>query len=174
MLELSAIQVVRAYVDAQHDYATEDHDGDGMREYAQHFMSRDGKHDGLYWPTAPGQPESPIGPLVAGAHAEGYGPAAKGEKPHHPQPYHGYIYRILTRQGPHASGGAMDYVFSGHMIGGFALIAYPVKWGDSGIMTFIVNQDGTVYQKNLGPRTATLARAIGDYDPDPSWTKAQP
>ncbi len=172
--ELNAIQVCRAYVDAQREYATADHDNDHMREYAQHFLSRPGKHDGLYWPTAPGTPESPMGLLVADARAQGYGPRPKGEKPHRPQPYHGYFYRILTRQGPHAPGGAMDYVVQGHMIGGFALVAYPAKWGDSGIMTFIVNQDGTVYQKNLGPRTAALARAITEYDPDTSWTKQQP
>ena len=174
--ELSAIQVVRAYVDAQLDYASADRQADGLREYAQHFMSSPGKHDGLYWPAAAGEPESPIGPLVADARAQGYGPAAKGEtaQPHRPQPYHGYYYKILTRQGPHAPGGALDYVVNGHMIGGFALVAYPAKWGDSGIMTFIVNQDGVVYQKNLGPRTATLARAIAEYDPDPSWTKQQP
>jgi Protein of unknown function (DUF2950) len=172
--ELNAIEVCRAYVDAQRDYATADRQNDGMREYAQHFMSREDKHDGLYWPTPAGQPESPTGPLVAAARAEGY-PAAKGAaKPHHPQPYHGYVYHILTRQGPHAPGGALDYIVKGHMIGGFALIAYPAKWGDSGVMTFIADQDGIVYQKNLGPRTRTLAREIDAYDPDPSWTKQQP
>ncbi|MGH7015040.1 MAG: DUF2950 domain-containing protein [Stellaceae bacterium] len=172
--ELNAIQVCRAYVAAQRDYATADRDNDSMREYAQHFVSSPGKHDGLYWPTAPSAPESPMGLLVADARAQGYGPTPKGEKPHRPQPYHGYFYRILTRQGPHAPGGALDYVVDGHMIGGFALVAYPAKWGDSGIMTLIVNQDGIVYQKNFGPRTATLARAITEYDPDPSWTKQQP
>jgi hypothetical protein len=172
--ELDAIQVCRAYIEAQRDYAGADRQHDGMREYAQHFMSSSGKQDGLYWPTASGEPESPIGPLVAEARAQGYGPQAKGEKPHRPQPYHGYYYRILTRQGPHALGGAMSYVVQGHMIGGFALVAYPAKWGDSGIMTFIVNQDGVVYQKNLGLRTANLARQITEYDPDPSWTKQQP
>lgn len=172
--ELNAIQVCRAYVEAQRDYATADRDNDHMREYAQHFMSSPSKHDGLYWPTEAGEPESPIGPLVANARAQGYGPRPKGEKPHRPQPYHGYYYRILTQQGPHAPGGAMDYIVEGHMIGGFALIAYPAKWGDSGIMTFIVNQDGVVYQKNFGPRTAALARAITEYDPDPSWAKQQP
>lgn len=174
--ELNVIQVCRAYVDAQLDYASADRQGDGLREYAQHFMSSARKHDGLYWPVASGEEESPIGPLVADARAQGYGgqaaksQAAKG----HPQPYHGYYYKILTRQGAHAPGGALDYVVNGHMIGGFALVAYPAKWGDSGVMTFIVNHDGVVYQKNLGPRTAALARAIAEYDPDPSWTKQQP
>lgn len=174
--ELNAIQVARAYVDAQRDYATADRQGDGLREYAQHFVSTAGKHDGLYWLAAPGEPESPMGPLVAAARAQGYGPAAQSQNPPppHPQPYHGYYYRILKQQGANAPGGAMDYVFNGHMIGGFALVAYPAKWGDSGIMTFIVNQDGVVYQKNLGPNTAALARAITAYDPDSSWANQQP
>lgn len=172
--ELDSIQVCRAYVEAQREYAAADRQNDGMREYAQHFMSSQGKRDGLFWPTASGEPVSPIGPLVAEARAQGYGPQAKGQQPHRPQPYRGYYYRILTRQGPHAPGGTMNYVVQRHMIGGFALVAYPAKWGDSGIMTFIVNQDGVVYQKNLGPRTASLARQITEYDPDPSWIKQQP
>ena len=160
--ELNAIEVCRAYVEAQREYSSEDRTGDGFLEYAQHFLSRPGKHDGLYWPAAAGAAESPLGPLMAKARAAGYG--SKGA------PYHGYFYRILTAQGPHAPGGARDYIVKGHMIGGFALVAFPAKYGDSGVMTFIVGTDGAVRQKNLGRDSAKLARAMKSYDPDPSWT----
>jgi len=159
--ELNVIEVCRAYVEAQREYATQDRNGDGILEYAQKFRSAKGKHDGLYWESKPGEPESPVGPLVAAAHAEGY----------QVQPYHGYYYRILTTQGKDAPGGAYDYIAKGHMIGGFALIAFPAKWGDSGIITFIVGRDGVVYEKNLGPDTLALARKITVFDPDPSWKK---
>lgn len=161
--ELDAIEVCRAYVDAQRDYAAKDRTGDGLREYAQKFGSTPGKHDGLYWPVKQGEEASPLGPLVAEAHAEGYGGRGKHA------PYHGYYYKILTKQGRHAPGGAHDYLAHGHMIGGFALVAYPAQYGASGVMTFIVNQDGVVHEKNLGPRTATIARQMTSYDPDPSW-----
>lgn len=164
--ELSAIEVCLAYVDAQHDYATKDRNDDGFLEYAQRFVSRPGMHDGLYWPATDGEEESPIGPLMARARAEGY---AKTEGK--PTPYHGYYYRILTAQGPHAPGGALNYMVRGHLIGGFALVAYPAQYGASGIMTFIVNHDGEVFQKDLGPDTAKIAKAMTRYDPDPSWTK---
>ncbi len=121
--------------------------------------------DGLYWPVAAGAQESPLGPLMAAAEAQGYGGRHA--------PYHGYLYKILKRQGAHASDGARDYVVKGHMIGGFALIAYPAKWGDSGVMTFIVNQDGIVYERNLGRDTARLAPRISRYDPDAGWKAAQ-
>jgi hypothetical protein len=162
--ELDAIEVCRAYVDAQREYALTDRNGDGFLEYAQSFMSSPGKHDGLYWPTADDEPESPIGPLMARARAEGYS-TDQGR----PQPYHGYYYRILKAQGPHAPGGVEDYVVRGHMIGGFALVAYPAQYSSSGIMTFIVNHDGVVFQKDLGPETAEKAKAMDRYDPDPSW-----
>lgn len=163
--ELNAIETCLAIVDAEKDYASDERTGSGTVEYARRFVSRPGKTDGLYWPAAPGAPESPLGPLLAAAQAEGYG--------HGRAPYHGYYYRILTGQGPHAPGGPRDYVVSGHMIGGFALLAYPAKWGDSGVKTFIVNQDGIVHEKNLGRGTERAAHALTRYDPDPSWAVAE-
>lgn len=175
--ELSAIATCRAYVLAQWEYFTEgDHDNDGVAEYAQHFISSPGKRDGLYWDTAEGESPSPMGALVANARAEGYSVGQgrrrdvannKAATPHHP--YHGYYFRIIKSQGPYAPGGKYKYVINGNMIAGYALIAYPDKWGSSGVMTFIVNQQGRVYQKNLGPDTVRLAGAITEYDPDPSW-----
>ena len=167
--ELAVIQVCRAYVEAQLRYAALAAQSGAPPEYAQHFMSRAGRHDGLYWPTNPGEPQSPLGPLVAQARAAGYAPG-KGQG--RPQPYYGYYFRILTAQGPHAPGGARSYRVDGRMTGGFALIAYPAKYGDSGIMSFIVNQDGIVFEKNLGPQTAKTARQIVQYDPDSSWKPA--
>jgi Protein of unknown function (DUF2950) len=168
--ELSTIQTMLAYVDAQRDYAERQRQQSGVAEYAQHILSTPGKQDGLYWPTAEGEPPSPFGPLVASAHAAGYRRGAKGAGP---QPYHGYFFKVLTSQGPNAAGGAADYIVNGRMIGGFALVAWPARWGDSGVMTFIVNHEGVVYQTNLGPQTAELAPAITSFDPDPSWQKAQ-
>lgn len=164
--ELDAIEVCRAYVDAQREYASMDRNGDGFLEYAQNLISQPEKHDGLYWPTTGGEPESPIGPLMAQARAGGYS-TAYGK----PRPYHGYYYRILKAQGPDAPGGAADYVVRGHMIGGFALVAYPAQYGSSGIMTFIVNHDGVVYQKDLGPQTTKIAKEMMRYDPDHSWSE---
>ncbi|HLY58783.1 MAG TPA: DUF2950 domain-containing protein [Stellaceae bacterium] len=169
--ERRTIATCRAYVEAQLAYAAQDRDGDGIRDYAQLFLSSDGKHDGLYWPADAGAEESPIGPLVANARAEGY--AGRGVNTQE-TPYHGYFFKILTRQGPHAPGGAYDYVANGHMIGGFALIAFPANWGDSGIMSFIVGQDGRVLEKNLGSETGSIARAMTEYDPDQSWHAAVP
>ncbi len=164
--ELSTIEVCRAFVDAQREYAAAGGSGSGLREYAQRFMSTPGKHDGLYWQIAEGEAESPMGPLVASARAEGYGGKGSGGKR---SPYHGYYYRILTKQGKHAPGGAYDYIVKGHMIGGFALVAFPAKYGDSGVMTFLVNQDGVVYEKDLGPDTPAIARRMTAFDPDSSW-----
>ncbi len=165
--ELSAIQVCRAYVDAQREYASKDRNHSGFLEYAQKFSSSPGRHDGLYWPAATGDDNSPLGPLMATARAEGYGSTgAKGGR----KPYHGYYYRILTSQGAAARDGAYDYVINGHMIAGFALVAFPAQYGASGIMTFIVNHDGVVYRKDLGPRTAELAGTMKLFDPDSSWT----
>jgi hypothetical protein len=164
--ELSVIQVCLAYVDAQRDYYSQ---SKGLLEYAQRLESTKGKHDGLYWETRPGEPESPLGPLVAGARAAGYPLPPRGG----PVPYHGYFYRILFAQGPDAPGGAYDFVVRGHMIGGFALVAYPASYGVSGIMTFIVNQDGVVHQKDLGPKTAQLAIAMKTYNPDRTWAEAE-
>lgn len=164
--ELNALEVCRAFVEAERDYAAEDPLGDGKHSFAQHFISRPDKHDGLYWDVAAGGKPSPMGPLVANARAEGYG--ARKIKGKH-RPYHGYYYKILTRQGPHAPGGAKDYVVDGRMTGGFALVASPAKYGASGIMTFLVNQDGVVLQRNLGPDGAAAARAMTEYDPDDGW-----
>jgi Protein of unknown function (DUF2950) len=159
--ELNAIKTCRAIVDAERDYASVDRTGAGVVEYAQKFMSSRGKKDGLYWPAGAGAGASPLGPLVAEARAQGYGGRHA--------PYHGYYYKILKRQGPHAPDGARDYVVRGHMIGGFAVVAYPAKWGASGIMTFIVDRGGIVHEKNLGRDSARIAAAMTRYDPDPSW-----
>lgn len=166
--ELFAIKACLAYGDAQREYAEADRDGDGIIEYAQKFRSSEGKHDGLYWPTQEGEPPSPLGPLMARAKAEGY--ATKGTRP---IPDHGYYYRILTGQGKDAPGGAYDYVVRGNMIGGYALVAYPARWGASGVMSFTCNQDGVVYEKNLGAKTAEIASKMKLFNPDASWKKAE-
>jgi hypothetical protein len=163
--ELSAIQASLAYVDAQNEYADKDRTGAGGATYAQRIVSRPGKKDGLYWPAAPGDDASPLGELVAHATTEGY--AIGGER----IPFHGYYFRILTSQGPMAAGGAVDYVAHGKMIGGFALVAYPAEYGNSGVMTFIVNYAGTVFQKDLGERTAKLAERMTSFNPDQTWKK---
>ena len=167
--ELSVINVMLAIVDAEREYASADRNKDGVREYASKFKSSPGKQDGLYWPTAEGEPPSPLGPLVVQAASEGYAAAKDGNDD--ARTYHGYHFRLLTSQGPHAKGGAFDYVVKGHMIGGFAAIAYPARYDNSGVMTFIVNHDGVVYQRDLGPETAAKARAITRFDPGPGWTE---
>jgi hypothetical protein len=168
--ELSAIQVCLAYVDAQREYALKDRNGDGFLEYAQKFRSDPGKKNGLNWDVKPGEEQSPLGPLVAEAQEKGYlGKGSSGK----PAPYFGYYYRILKGQGKNAPGGAYDYVVKGKMIGGFALVAYPAKYGASGIMTFIVNQDGAVYQKNLGRNTEKAAQAIKLFNPGSTWKKVE-
>jgi len=164
--ELGVLQVCRAYVQAQREYASLQMSLGREREYAQHFHSHPGTHDGLYWPVGVAEPESPFGPLVAQAQAAGY--ASDGM----PRPYYGYYFRILRRQGAHAPGGAKDYIIDGHMTGGFALLASPAEYGDSGVMTFMVNDQGIVFEKNLGPETRALAHAIEQYDPDGSWRVA--
>jgi Protein of unknown function (DUF2950) len=169
--EIGAINVCNAYVEAQREYASEDH-GDGILEYAQHLRSTPGKHDGLFWPAKPGQELSPLGPFVAQAHGEGYHRTAKMMNDEQ-APYHGYYFKILTRQGKHAPIGKYNYIINGHMIAGFAFVAWPAEWGNTGVMTFIVNQQGKVYQKNLGPKTVNIARAMTAYDPDGTWTLAQ-
>jgi hypothetical protein len=166
--ELYTIQVLLAIADAQQEYSSEDRDGDGRLEYAQRFRSQPGKTDGLFWPASQGRPESPLGPLAATASREGY--KAEGGKR---LPYHGYYFKILTGQGKDAPGGAYSYLAQDHMIGGFAVVAWPAKYGSSGIMTFIVNQDGVVYQRNLGPDTAAIASKMSVFNPDAGWTKAQ-
>lgn len=165
--ELITIDVCKAFVDAQREYASQDR-GDGILDYAQRFMSSPGKKDGLYWPAKPGEPQSPLGPNFARAQAAGYAPGKSSE----PQPYNGYYFRILTGQGANAKGGAYSYLAHGKLMGGFALIATPASYGVSGVMTFMVNQDGDVFQKDLGPDTAKAAAAIKTFDPGPGWKKA--
>jgi Protein of unknown function (DUF2950) len=163
--ELDAIQTSLAYVDAQNEYADKDR-GAGPGVYAQRIVSSPGKKDGLYWPSDGDQ--SPLGELAAQASAEGY-KVGSGE----PQPYYGYYFRVLTRQGPNASGGELDYVVNGKMIGGFALIAYPAEYSNSGVMTFEVNYAGTVYQKDLGELTEVIAKRVKWFDPDQTWKKVE-
>ncbi len=163
--ELEAIQVILAYVDAQADYASMNPEKNPTATYAQRFISTSGKMDGLYWPAAANEPQSPLGPAFAGATLSGY--RFTGE----PTPYHGYHYKILTAQGPLAPGGAVNYVVDGKMIGGFALVAYPAEYGNSGVMTFMVNHDGIVYQKDLGEKTTEIAPRIAAFNPDQTWKK---
>jgi len=167
--ELSTLQSVRAYVEAQREYATKDRDSDEVLEYAQQIVSSPGLQDGLYWPPELDGELSPLGPLVAQAQARGYLAKSK-EQAAAPDPFHGYYFKILTRQAKSAPGGKYDYVINGNMIGGFALVAWPAEYGETGIMTFIVNQQGRVYQKNLGPKTTKTAEAMKEYSPDKTWT----
>jgi hypothetical protein len=168
--ELNTIQFSLHYVDAQREYFGKNRDGSGVLQYAQRFRSHKGKKDGLYWEAAPGEEESPLGPLVARATEEGYSARKPGEKR---VPYHGYYFNILKSQGSSAPGGAMDYVINGKMTAGFGLLAYPAQYGVSGIMTFEVNQQGIVYEKDLGPKTEEVAKAITQYDPDKTWQKVK-
>lgn len=167
--ELKTLEAVRAYVEAQREYSSVARKGDEVLEYAQRLRSTPGQQDGLYWPLEVEGEESPLGPLVANAQAEGYELDEHSAKAS-PEPYYGYYFRILKRQGPHAPVGKYNYVVNGRMIGGFALVAWPARWGQSGVMTFIVNQQGRVYQKNLGPKTSRIASSMKAYDPDPGWT----
>jgi hypothetical protein len=168
--ELNAIQVCLAYVDAQREYVLKDRDGDKLLEYGQKFISKKGEKDGLYWETKEEEEQSPLGPLVAKAAKEGYIGKKSGNKP---SPYHGYYYKILKAQGKNAPGGEYDYMVSGKMIGGFALVAYPAEYGNSGIMTFIVNHDGVVYEKDLGKDTEKIATAMKKFDPNRTWKKVE-
>jgi hypothetical protein len=165
--ELNTLQVMRAYVDAQRQYASTDPDGDDVLQFAQRFISSPGKKDGLYWPPSDDNDTSPLGPLVAYAQSEGYSINPNSTNSY--QPYNGYYFKILTRQGKHAPGGAYDYIINGNMIAGFALVAWPAEYGKTGIMTFVVNQQGRVYQKDLGEKTAKLASSMKKYDPDSTW-----
>jgi hypothetical protein len=165
--ELGAIDVMYGYVNAQNAYASEGRDGDPAGIYALKLISDAGLHNGLFWPTAEGEPASPAGPFVAAAAAEGYRAGAR-------TPYHGYYYRLLYAQGPNASGGAREYFKDGLLTEGFAGIAWPADYGSSGVMTFIVNQDGVVFQKDLGEDTANVVNSIKTFDPDASWTAIVP
>ncbi len=175
--ELDTIDFCRAFADAQREYAARDHDGNGITEYARRLVSSPGRHDGLYWPASAFEEQSPLGPLAAQAAAEGYpvnGQNGRGqsaqEQASGPHPFHGYYFKILTRQGPAAPGGAYSYIINGHMVGGFAFLAYPAEYGKSGVMTFIINQNNTLYQKDLGQSTEARARAITTFNPDQGWT----
>lgn len=168
--ELETIQTMLAIVDAQREYVSMDHDGDGLLTYAGKFASDKGKKNGLYWETREGEKPSPLGDLVARARNEGY---MKG-KPAKPFPYHGYYFKILTKQGENAAGGAFDYLVKGRMIGGFAVVAYPAAYGRSGVMTFMVNHDGTVFQKDLGVNTLKIAKSMKSFDPGSGWKPAVP
>lgn len=161
--ELRVIDALNAYVDAQQEYAGKDCRGAGKVEFAQRLISSEGKHDGLYWETKDGEAPSPLGPLMAHAATEGY------DKGGNLSPFHGYYFKILKGQGKHAEGGAYQYVVKGRMILGFALVAYPAEYGNSGVMTFIVNQAGTVYEKNLGKDTRRIAEAMKLFDPGKGW-----
>jgi hypothetical protein len=167
--ELAAIDVLNAMADAQADYFSQTHDGSNVHQYAQKIGSDEGKQNGLYWKSADDQAESPLGPLAASASAEGYG----GNTQPAPQPFHGYFYRILTKQGNHAHGGTKDYVVNGNMTGGFAVLAYPAEYRNSGVMTLIINQDGLVFQKDLGEKTAELAKAMNEFNPDDTWSPVE-
>ena len=163
--ELAVMQAMLAIHDAQMEYATVDRDGNGVREYATRFESTPGRKDGLYWPTRAGEPESPLGPAFAAAKAAG-GSGTVG--------YYGYRYRLLNAQGASAPGGAYGYTVRGKKIGGFAAVAWPVKYGDTGVMTFMVSHEGVVYEKDLGPNTAARAGTITRFDPDSTWTRVDP
>jgi DUF2950 family protein len=163
--ELAAVDVLNAMADAQTEYFSQTHDDSHVRQYAQKFISDDGKQNGLYWkPADENQPESPLGPLAAYASADGYAGNTQT-----PQPFHGYFYRILTQQGERAHGGAKEYIVNGAMTAGFAILAYPAEYGNSGVMSFFINQDGVVFQKNLGENTFDEAKAISAFNPDDDW-----
>ena len=168
--ELSTVQTLLAIVDAQREYALIDRDNDGLRAYAEKFRSDPGKKNGLYWETKEGEAPSPLGELVADARAEGY--TRTGPK-QGPIPFHGYYFRLLKKQGKNAPGGAFDYVVKNKMIGGFAVVAYPAVYGSSGVMTFMVNHEGVVYEKDLGKNTAKTAKEMNSFDPDKTWKKVE-
>ncbi len=163
--ELAALETLMALVEAQLDYYSQDFDQDEVVEYAARIVSSEGQRDGLYWPVAQEEDSSPLGPLFAQAQQAGY--SKQGA------PYHGYYYRILTQQGPDASGGAYSYLANGQMVGGFAVVAWPAEYGNSGITTFLVNTNGLVWQKDLGPQTDSLCRAMTAYNPDKTWTQVR-
>ncbi|MBX3733302.1 MAG: DUF2950 domain-containing protein [Verrucomicrobiae bacterium] len=166
--ELAVLNVMRVYVEAQREYASRDRDGDRVLEYAQRLGSSPGTKDGLFWPPDLDGELSPLGPLVARAQTEGYAlddPEAGDAR----EPFHGYYFKLLTRQGRHAPGGKYNYVINGNMIGGFALVAWPADYGESGVMSFLVNQQGRVYQRDLGSNTARKASRMTAYDPGPGW-----
>jgi hypothetical protein len=163
--ELFTIEVLNAMKDAQAEYFSQLHNGSKTHAYAQKFVSDDGKQNGLYWKVGDGQVESPFGPLAAYASSEGYSQEQ--------QPYHGYFFRMLTKQGPQAQGGAKEYIVNGAMIHGFAILAYPAEYANSGVMSFLINQHGSVFEKDLGANTSEVAKAIISYDPDSTWSPVE-
>jgi hypothetical protein len=167
--ELSAVNVVLAYVEAQREYHQQDRKGDGVVEYAQKLKSTPGQHDGLFWEGQPGKAAGPLADLAAVAGEEGYRGVRVGDLPI----YRGYAYKVLTAQGPRAPGGTRDYLVGGRMTEGFALVAFPLRYGVSGVLAFLVNQDGVIYQKDLGPKTVDLGQQMTHFDPDQTWTKGQ-
>jgi len=167
--ERSTIGTLNAIVVGEHQYYDQNPSKDATKQYARKILSTEGMQDGLYWKTAPGEPDSPIGPLVAEASLEGYRNIKQGQR----VPVRGYVFKMLTKQGADASGGAMDYIVDGKMTGGFAVLAYPAKYRSSGVMTFLVDAEGNVMQKDLGPKTSELAEAIDSYNPDSSWEVVQ-
>ena len=168
--ELSAMDICRTFVQAQREYALASPDAKGVGAYAQRFLSTEGKRDGLYWRAKEGEPASPMGPLVAKAAQDGYTAAAGAAGP---KPFYGYCFKILRSQGKDAPGGPKDYVKDGKMTGGFALVAWPAQYGNSGVMTFLVNQTGIVFEKDLGPRTGDVAKAMESFNPDLAWKPAK-
>ena len=167
--ELDTIEICQGYVEAQREYAITDRELDGIIQYAQKFFSDQGRRNGLYWDASEDEGPSPMGPFAAEAADEGYKRKEGGQ----PTPFHGYYFKILKAQGKNAPGGAYGYVIHGHMVAGFALVAWPASYGNSGVMTFVVNQNGIVYEKNLGPKTAQIAKAMTQYNPDRTWRKAR-
>ena len=162
---MAVIDICGALADAQAEYFSQSHDGGSAKQYAVKFISDSGKQNGLYWESPEGQPRSPLGPMAAFATDEGY--TVKADRTH---AFHGYHFRILKKQGSHAPGGAKDYVVGGKMVGGFAFVAYPAEYGNSGVMTFIINQDGVLLQKDLGKTTTETATAMTEFDPDNTWS----
>lgn len=162
--ELAVMQTMLAIYDAQREYASQDRDNDGLRKYASKLNSSPGKHDGLYWPTQPNEKPSPIGPALAAAAARGS--SADG--------YHGYRFKVLTSQGAHAPGGAFNYLVRGKLLGGFAVMAWPARYEDTGVMSFIINHDGQIYERDLGRDGAKTAAAAKSFDPGPGWRKVSP
>ena len=172
--ELDTIQTLLAICDAEREYAETDANSSGFPDYARRFLSTPGKKDGLYWEAKPGEPRSPLGPMVAMAAHEGYGKQAKeAAGSNEPRAFHGYQFRILTAQGKDAPGGAYDYLVGNRLMGGFAVVAYPARYGSSGIMTFLVNHEGVVYEKDLGPKTPAIGASMSVFNPDASWRKTQ-
>ena len=169
---MDVLRVMRAYVEAQREYASQDLDGDEVLEYAQKIASSPGLRDGLYWPQEINEETSPLGPLVAYAQAEGY-PRKKSKTEEGPRPFHGYLFKLLARQGNSAPGGKYDYVINGNMIGGFAIVAWPAEYGESGVMTFMVNHQGRIWQRDLGPKTSKIVPKMTAYDPDAHWRPSQ-